>query len=65
MNRTELYEAYAQKAVEDMDIDALMDIVAVRIEDSLHGMPEAEAIEEIEQSGYAELLDEYDGEDTE
>lgn len=62
MNRTELYASYAQKVVEDMDIDSLMDAVADHIEARLEDLPEVEAIEEIEQSAYADLLDQYDEE---
>ena len=62
MNRTELYASYAQKVVEDMDIDTLMDAVAGHIEARLEDMPEVEAIDEIRESVYSDLLDEYDEE---
>ena len=62
MNRTELYANYAQKVVEDMDIGSLMDALVDHITTRLEDLPEVEAIEEIEQSVYADLLDEYDEE---
>lgn len=60
MNRTELYAKFAEKVVEDMDINDLMAAVAISIEERLEDLPEAEAIKEITESSYSELLDDYD-----
>ena len=63
MNRTELYAKFAEKVVEDMDIDDLMSAVASSIEARLEESAEEEALEEIAESSYSELLNDYDPEE--
>lgn len=49
-------EAYAQKVVEDMDIDDLMDAVKESIIDRMEDLPEPDALGEIEESVYADEI---------
>lgn len=62
MNRAELYTAYAERVVEDMDVKDLMSMAVETIEERLEDFPETEALEEISESTYSEILDDYDGE---
>lgn len=59
MNKTDILEIideYAQKCVDDMDIDTLMEIVKEGIEMRLNEMEKHDALEEIRESVYAEEL---------
>lgn len=49
-------EAYAQKVVDDMDIDDLMDAVKESIIDRMEDLPEPDALGEIEESVYADEI---------
>lgn len=53
----ELLEAYAQKVVEDMDIDDLMNEVKDSIIDRMKQEPEEDCLAEIEQSCFDYLLE--------
>lgn len=53
---TELFAEYAQKVVEDMDIEDLMNAVKESIELRLVDMPVSEALEEIDDSEYSATL---------
>lgn len=61
MTREDLYEQYAQKVVDDMSIDDLMTAVQEHITERLLDTSEPEALKEIEESTYSDLLDEYEG----
>lgn len=54
MDLPEIYASYAQKVVEDMDIESLMNAVKEDIEIRLDDLPDCEAMDEIRESVYAE-----------
>lgn len=56
----DLVDQYAQQCVDDMDLDSLMDAVKEHIEERMREMPRNEAIAEIEESCYSELLEGFD-----
>ena len=56
-NIEEIIEEYAQKCVEDMDIDTLMQIVKDGIIYRLEDLPEPDALNEIEDSCYSDILE--------
>lgn len=53
---TELFTRYAELCAEDMDIGDLMNHQKAEIESRLTDLPDAEALEEIEESVYADDL---------
>ncbi|WP_075881826.1 DUF7326 family protein [Vreelandella massiliensis] len=52
----ELFAEYAQKVVEGLDIEDLMDAVKESIELRLADLPVSEALEEIDESEYSATL---------
>lgn len=53
---TELFDTYAQRSVEDIDTGDLENAVKGNIEERLEDLPLVGAIEEIQESAYAEEL---------
>jgi hypothetical protein len=54
---SDLIEQYAQRTVEDMDMDDLMNAVKESIIERMEDLPEPEALEEIRESSYSSELD--------